>query len=404
VTTAGPNLVKDPEFVHGTAAWSVASGGRLATLSGYDGHRAISVLNTTSAARTLGINDRANTVAATHAGAVYRASAWIKTWSTIAGGTRQMEFTGTSYKGGKVSSARFSSSAWKRVRVDYTAATAGASIDFNILAWALPARTHLLMSKPRLVRLTTTTRASTSLAGWTPRLVENFTTISGTRWTVRNGLSNGNEDSNLFAANVSTTNGVLKIQGKHQTTTTNTGGTRKYTSGYLDSKGKITLPSYFRAEVRAKVPYEQGMWAAPLWFRPNNGGDAEIDMIETWGRDDARPIWTQTLWHSYSPSVHSGKSGLMSALGDKSGTAWHTYVVEKTPGHIDMWIDGVKSASWSSATPGWFKGDYDSGKTWNMRINLQIGGSWGGRPDSTTDWAPAKTAMLVDYVHTWSMN
>jgi hypothetical protein len=35
---------------------------------------------------------------------------------------------------------------------------------------------------------------------------------------------------------------------------------------------------------------------------------------------------------------------------------------------------------------------------------MQIGGTWGGLPDSTTNWSPDDSAMQLDYIKTWVPN
>jgi hypothetical protein len=65
-----------------------------------------------------------------------------------------------------------------------------------------------------------------------------------------------------------------------------------------------------------------------------------------------------------------------------------------------MWTDGILTFSVTSASPTWYDSLYEvAGRTWNLRVNQQIGGTWGGLPDSTTDWA--NTTMTVDYIKTW---
>lgn len=235
-------------------------------------------------------------------------------------------------------------------------------------------------------------------SGWRQGIVEDFDRIDSARWNVRNRTSNSNEHSYLLARNVTTSGGVLRIQGKKERA-----GGRAYTSGYVDTNRKYALPDYFRAEIRAKVPFEQGMWAAPLWFRPSDHSGGEIDLIETYGRTRANARIHQTIHTDYgSNHQKSAKPSLFSAVGDTKGTRWHVYTVEKQAGSITMWVDGVKTARWSQGDPSWFNRYYEAGKQWNLRVNLQIGGSWGGLPDSTTSWRPNRTAMLVDYIKTWT--
>jgi beta-glucanase (GH16 family) len=396
VTSAGPNLIKDPELVNGTAAWSVGAGGKLGTVRGYNGHRAIAVLNTTSAAKTLGINDRRNTVATTRAGAVYRAQAWIKTWSTITGGTRQMEFTGTAYKGSKASRASFSSTAWKRVTVDYRAATTGASIDFNVLAWALPAHTHLLMSQPRLVRLTTTsTSTSSTPAGYKLVFLDDFNTIDRGKWNVRNNSWAHNEESMVTsrATNVFTSNGALTLRAVHENYTAY-GTTRHYTSGYLDTIGKESW-KYGLMEMRAKLPAAQGMWPA-FWLREGNGGLGELDIMEAVGGMPTRTV--QTVHQSTNGDM--AKAGHEDVLASGSTSDWHTYAVDREPGFVKWYVDGRLVFSKTRSALTWLDSAFN--EPMNIRLNLQVGGSMPNWYHKPVIGAPSgKSDFVIDYVRVY---
>ena len=87
----------------------------------------------------------------------------------------------------------------------------------------------------------------------------------------------------------------------------------------------------FRAEIRAKVPMEQGMWAAPLWFRPADGSGGEIDLVETLGSEadgPGRPRVHQTIHTDYGAGHDvSGHSYPFARLDDPAGTAWGSGVV-----------------------------------------------------------------------------
>jgi beta-glucanase (GH16 family) len=394
VTTAGPNLIKDPELVHGTAAWSVAAGGKLATVAGYNGHRAISVLNTTSAAKTLRINDRLNTVVRTQAGAVYRASAWIKTWSRIAGGTRQIEYAGTTYKGGKFTSARFSSNAWKKVSVDYRAASSGASIDYNVLAWALPARTHLLMSRPSLVRLTTSAPAptpSSTPTGYHLVFHDDFNSVDTSKWRVRNNDWAGNEESIVTsrAKNVFTSNGALTLRAVHEKYTVY-GTTRQYTSGYLDTIGKESW-KYGRMEMRAKLPAAQGMWPA-FWLREGSGL-GEIDIMEAIGGMTRTTV--QTVHQSTNGD--QAKAGHENVFASGTTSAWHTYAVDREPGFVKWYVDGRLVFSKTVSALSWLDSAFN--QPMNIRLNLQVGGSMPNWYHKPVIGAPlGKSDFVIDYV------
>ena len=148
------NLVADPTLSKGVATWFTRSGGSLAVVAGHNGHRAIRLRNETAAPLTLALNDRVNTVHATVAGATYQASAWIRTDAPgVTAAVRQMEYQRLVLRGTKLTSAWLRTTGWVHVSANYTAAASLSTIDFNVLAWALPRGRSLLVSEPSLILL-----------------------------------------------------------------------------------------------------------------------------------------------------------------------------------------------------------------------------------------------------------
>ncbi|MEZ5095574.1 MAG: glycoside hydrolase family 16 protein [Nocardioides sp.] len=237
-------------------------------------------------------------------------------------------------------------------------------------------------------------------SGWTPAWTDDFSSLDTTRWNVRDHDYASNNQACWEADAVSIDSGALRIQASDVPCVVSASTTMPYTSGYVDTIGKASLADYFRLEVRAKVPLEEGMWAAPVWFRPDGGGDGEIDLIETWGwdsRDFGAYRIHQDIHGTYAPSQHDP---FMTEYAFDPA-AWHTYVIEKTPGRIDMSVDGIATHSWTSSSPSWYDAYFEAGRTWNLRVNLQVGGAR-GLPDASTDWTPDLTAMKLDYIKTWT--
>lgn len=230
---------------------------------------------------------------------------------------------------------------------------------------------------------------------WTPDLTEDFSTLDPAIWQVRDHQAYDRDAATVLARNVSVVDGALRVQARREAV-----DGRDYTSGDVDTYGTYSLPDYFRIEVRAKVPWQQGMWAAPLWIRPADGSGGEIDLVETYGSERGRPLVHQTIHSAYGPDhQQTHQQTPFSEIGDDPA-GWHTYVVEKTPGEIRMWVDGVETALFDDSTTAWFGSYYEAGKRWSLRVSLQVGGGQ-GLPDAATDWSPSTTAMLVDYIHTY---
>jgi len=244
------------------------------------------------------------------------------------------------------------------------------------------------------------------ISGWSLDLADDFTGVDPRTWTLKDDTYSGNEDSFLRSRNCSIDDAgadghALRLQAE-QETVRKWGQQWDYTSCSASTEDKYSVPAYFRAEVRARVPMEHGLWAAPLWLRPADDSGGEIDVAETLGSQSPRRVH-QTLHTDYGEDHQQVSSSYpFGRLGDPAGTGWHTYTVEKVPGSITMWVDGVQSAHWSAGDPEWFSSYYDAPKRWTLRVNLQVGGSWGGPPDASTDWSPDRTAMLVDHVYVWT--
>ena len=295
---------------------------------------------------------------------------------------------------------------WRQVKLALRTGSRAGRV--QVLLRTPGARTGAL--RTRYMRVTRTARATTTprtptrtetldTTRWAPDLSEDFDFLDPNRWNVANDTARANENSHLLARNTTVADGALRIQGKRESA-----GGRDYTSGYVTSNGKYELPNYFRAQVRAKVPMQQGLWAAPLWLRPVNGGDGEIDLVETYGRERANPRVHQVIHTEYGDTHRDMLFDTpFSAVSTAHATDWHVYTVEKVPNRITMWVDGVQTAVFTPGSPAWYSEFYEAGTRWNLRINMQIGGAYSGLPDSTNNWAADASAMQLDYIKTWTL-
>ena len=231
---------------------------------------------------------------------------------------------------------------------------------------------------------------------WRRDLSDDFDRIDPRRWTVRDHTLLDHDDAYLLADNVTTRDGDLAITARRQPV-----AGREFTSGYVATDGKYSLPPSFQVEVRAKVPMRQGLWAAPLWLRPVDRSGGEIDLAETTHQPGEPPTLHHSIHTSYGPDQQvAARRYPFAGIGDRHGTGWHTYVLRKTPGLMVMWVDGEVEAAFCTGSPGWYDSYYDVGKRWNLRINLQVGG-WGGAPRPGDDWSGDRATLLVDRVTTW---
>ena len=132
-------------------------------------------------------------------------------------------------------------------------------------------------------------------------------------------------------------------------------------------------------------PSGQGLWPAFWLLEPEGKWPPEIDIIENLGNDPTRAHLC----------LHWGTGSGGSSCGNYNGLTaggWHVYGLEWTANSIRWYIDGVlrREVTNQSQIPD---------APMYMLINLQIGGSWPGSPNSST---PFPADFEIDYVRAWS--
>jgi beta-glucanase (GH16 family) len=185
-------------------------------------------------------------------------------------------------------------------------------------------------------------------------------------------------------------NGLLRIRSRVRKF-----GSKEYTSGRLDTKGKYA-PVYGRFEIRARLPEGKGLWPAH-WLYPQYrdwrmeklmedavaaGKESlipeerpwysEIDIMEFLGHETN--ILYGTLHYCSFDGTRRSSSGKWTGTVDYTKD-FHIYALEWEPDSIRWYIDGHLIHKTTSGIP--HKPHY-------LILNTAIGGSWPGRPDSTT--------------------
>jgi beta-glucanase (GH16 family) len=182
-----------------------------------------------------------------------------------------------------------------------------------------------------------------------------------------------------------------------------------YTSARMKSEGLFSF-QYGRLEARLMVPESQGMWPA-FWLLGNNittinwPSCGEADVMEHIDGDDtpfggpgsgAAPgyDWTQS-------SVHGNglNGGTPYTTAGFSAAAWHTYGMIWSKGQIQYYVDDPTNPyeTFDASNMGgtW---PFDQGPQFII-LNLAVGGSWPGDPNSGT---PFPSEMVVDYVRIYA--
>lgn len=170
----------------------------------------------------------------------------------------------------------------------------------------------------------------------------------------------------------------------------------KYTSARIVTKGKFDF-KYGKVEMRAKLPYGQGIWPA-FWMLGSNidtvnwPNCGEIDIMENIGKE-SRIVHGTMHGPGYSGNMGIG---LPYEITDDFKNDYHIFSVEWTENKVEWFVDGKK---YHTMTP-----DNILGNRWVFNenffiiLNLAVGGNWPGYPDETTVF-PQK--YYIDYVRVY---
>ena len=181
-----------------------------------------------------------------------------------------------------------------------------------------------------------------------------------------------------------------------------------YTSARLKSQGMFSF-MYGRIEARIKVPESQGMWPA-FWLLGNNIATVnwptcgETDIMEHIDGSNPPPAAGEPPYGSdwIAGSLHGVdyNTGTKWSPKDFSAADWHIYGAIWTKGQIQFYVDDPANV-YATYTPQSVIGGiwaFDQGPQFII-LNLAVGGTWPGNPDSTTVF-PGD--MTVDYVRIYT--
>ncbi len=171
------------------------------------------------------------------------------------------------------------------------------------------------------------------------------------------------------------------------------------TSASLTSRRSASW-TYGRFEIRAQLASGKGTWPA-IWMLGDNISEVgwphcgEIDIMEFVGYDpDTIHGTVHTTAYNHIQNTEVGGS---IDFGDLT-TAMHTYVVEWEPDEMRFYVDGQLYFT--------FENDgTQNDATWpfhrpqHLKLNLAIGGGWGGAQGVDSSIYPA--TFLIDYVRVY---
>ena len=233
----------------------------------------------------------------------------------------------------------------------------------------------------------TTSTTTTTVVEPTVHLDEQFDTLNLNRWKpYHSTYGDGNNELQCHTPNnVTATNGQLVITAQRETyrCPTGTNLNREWTSGFIGSRDTGTYyPLEARYEMRAKLPHGQGLWPA-FWLRHANGGagNAEVDIMEYFHAE--QPGQVRQSLHLRDGRL-TNRLKVASFFETPTNTPeWHIYAVEieqVTVGiEFRFYIDNTLTGSYIDTNPVWDTAD--PAHSWDIAINLSVGGDWIGHPD-----------------------
>lgn len=173
-----------------------------------------------------------------------------------------------------------------------------------------------------------------------------------------------------------------------------------YTSARIHTEGKIKS-AYGYVEARIKCSFGQGMWPAFWLFMPNcifPSYYGEIDIFEMIGGGPNRDnkVYGTCHFGDGAQIISRGGSTLI-PWPEKLADDFHIYAIEWDSTTIKWYFDGNEYFSVDIT-----QADQEELRTEQYVIlNLAVGGTWPGSPDSTTIFPQH---MYVDWVRWWKKN
>lgn len=222
------------------------------------------------------------------------------------------------------------------------------------------------------------------------------------KWSLETGGNGwGNQELEYYTdrpENVHIEHGHLVITARREAYTGKDGISRHFTSARIKTQNKFSQ-AYGRFEARIRLPHGQGLWPA-FWMLGDDIDQSgwpecgEIDIMENIGKE---PSTVHGTIHGPGYSGDKGISAPFTLPNIRFASHYHLFAVEWAPNVIRFYVD---KHLYATRTPA----DLPPGTSWVYNhpffliLNMAVGGSWPGDPDSTTTFPQT---MLVDYVRVY---
>ena len=216
-------------------------------------------------------------------------------------------------------------------------------------------------------------------------------------WSFDIGTGNngwGNSELEYYTKrpeNIIVKDGMLQITAKKEAYLGS-----QYTSARILTKG-LFAQKYGRFEARIKMPYGKGIWPA-FWLLGDETNESvwpnigEIDIMEYKGQE---PTVVHGTIHGPGYSGGNAITKSYSLKNDRFDTGFHVFGIEWGEKYINFYVDNVL---YNQITPDKVSGKWVFDHPFYIILNLAVGGSYVGSPDSETVFPQT---MYVDYVRVY---
>ncbi|AFG36805.1 beta-glucanase/beta-glucan synthetase [Spirochaeta africana DSM 8902] len=176
-------------------------------------------------------------------------------------------------------------------------------------------------------------------------------------------------------------------------------GRYDYTSARMITQDKLTV-RYGRIDVRARLPYGQGVWPA-IWMLGSNIPEVswprsgEIDIMEMLGHEP------YTVHGTIHGPGYSGGGGIGAAYESESNFSeeFHVFTILWNEDVIVWLVDGDYFHHVTAEyVERFYAADWVFNQEFFFILNVAVGGHWPGYPDDTTSFPQE---MEIDYLHVY---
>jgi len=228
----------------------------------------------------------------------------------------------------------------------------------------------------------------------------NANTLNPKNWTRQELLKPYNEEWEQYVNkkdNAYVKDGYLILKAIH---TSKTHGDKQYTSARLHTGGKQQW-QYGKIVARIQLPYGKGIWPA-FWMLGADideiGGNTpwpksgEIDILELYGTKSNGVVEANMHWDHNGHQMMGAKH--FSLKKGAFAEAFHTFELEWNKKELIWRVDGVEYSRAAINK----EGMEEFHKKYYILLNIAVGGTWAGRPDSSTHFPQY---MFVDWVRVY---